>query len=158
MINKTEILVLHAKHRPKPPLDSITVGDATVEPTSNARNFGAIFDDTTNFGEHVIELLYRTAFFHIRNISRVRPCLGIYSAKTLMHAVLLRFHKDLRPHLSFSYPFRPSTLQLRMRFENSFIPSVRMLKWPQRMRISIYRPAKLAPFLNLSVASVCHFG
>ena len=28
-------------------------------------------------------------------------------------AVLLRFQKDLRPHLSFSYRFRPSTLQHR---------------------------------------------
>ena len=34
--DKTDLLVLHAKHRPKPPLDSITVGDATVEPTSSA--------------------------------------------------------------------------------------------------------------------------
>ena len=29
-------------------------------------------------------------------------------------AVLLRFQKDLRPHLSFSYRFRPSTLQRRI--------------------------------------------
>ena len=43
-------------------------------------------------------------------------------------AVLLRFQKDLRPHLSFSYRFRPSTLQRRIRFENAFISSVHMLK------------------------------
>ena len=43
-------------------------------------------------------------------------------------AVLLRFQKDLRPHLTFSYRFRPSILQRRIRFENAFIPSVRMLK------------------------------
>ena len=62
-------------------------------------------------------------------------------------AVLLRF----RPHLSFSYRVRPfsGTLQRRVCFENAFIPSVRMLKWTRRMRISIYRPAKLAPFLIL---------
>ena len=30
-------------------------------------------------------------------------------------AVLLRFQKDLRPHLSFSYRFRPSTLERRSR-------------------------------------------
>ena len=59
--------------------------------------------------------------------------------------VLLRFQKKLRPHLSFSCCFRPSTLQRRIRFENAFIPSVRMLKWTRRMRISIYRPAKLKP-------------
>ena len=29
-------------------------------------------------------------------------------------AVLLRFRKDLRPHLPFSYRFRPSTLQRRI--------------------------------------------
>jgi len=43
-------------------------------------------------------------------------------------AVLLRFQKDLHPHLSFSYRFRPSTLPRRIRFENAFIPSMRMLK------------------------------
>ena len=46
---KTELLVLHTKHHPKPPLDSITVGDATVEPTSSTRNIGAVFDDTIGF-------------------------------------------------------------------------------------------------------------
>ena len=35
--DNTELLFLHDKHRPKPPLDSITVGDATVEPISSAR-------------------------------------------------------------------------------------------------------------------------
>ena len=33
--------------------------------------------------------------------------------------VLLRFQKDLRPHLSFSYRFPPSTLKRRIRFENA---------------------------------------
>ena len=38
-------------------------------------------------------------------------------------AVLLRFQKDLHPHLSFSYRFRPSTLQRRI--------CLRMLLYPQ---------------------------
>ena len=42
-------------------------------------------------------------------------------------AVLLRFQKDLRPHLSFSYRFRPFTLRRLIRFENAVIPSVGML-------------------------------
>ena len=85
--DKTKLLVLHAKHRLKPPLDSITVSDATVEPTSSARNIGAVFDDTMSFEEHVNELC-RTAFYHIRNISRIRPCLSIDSTKTLVHALV----------------------------------------------------------------------
>ena len=84
--NKTELLVLQAKHHPKPPLDSITVGDATVEPTGSARNIGAVFDDTISFEEHVNELC-RGAFYHIRN-SRIRPCLSIDSTKTLVHALV----------------------------------------------------------------------
>ena len=79
--DKTELLVLHAKHRPiKPPLDSSTVGDATVQPTSSARNIGAVFDDTISFEEHVNELC-RTAFYHIRNISRIHPCLSNVSLR-----------------------------------------------------------------------------
>ena len=85
--DKTELLVLHAKHHPKPPLHSITVGDATVEPTASARNIGAVFDDTMSFEEHVNELC-RAAFYHIRNISRIRPCLSIDSTKTLVHALV----------------------------------------------------------------------
>ena len=46
-------------------------------------------------------------------------------------AILLGFQKDLRPRLSFSSRFRPSTLQHRM------------LKWTRRRRIYIYRIAKL---------------
>ena len=86
--NKTELLVLQAKHHPKPSLDSITVGDATVEPTGSARNIGAVFDfdDTISFEEHVNELC-RGAFYHIRN-SRIRPCLSIDSTKTLVHALV----------------------------------------------------------------------
>ena len=84
--DKTELLFLHTKHRPKPPLDSITVGDAYVEPTSSARNIGAVFDDTMSFEKHVNELC-TTAFSHIRN-SRIRPCLSIGSTKTLVHALV----------------------------------------------------------------------
>ena len=90
--DETELLVLHAKYRPKPSLDSITVGDATVEPTSSARNIGAVFDDTISFEEHVIEPC-KTAFSHIRNISFIRPCLSIDSTKTLVHA-LVTFRLD----------------------------------------------------------------
>ena len=57
--------------------------------------------------------------------------------------------KKIWVHTSFSYRFRSSVLQRRIRSENAFIPSVRMLKWTRCMRISIYRPVKLAPFLIL---------
>ena len=40
-----------------------------------------------SFEEHVNELC-RTAFYHIRSISRIRPCLSIDSTKTLVHALV----------------------------------------------------------------------
>ena len=43
-------------------------------------------------------------------------------------------------------------------FENAVIPSVRMVKWTRRMRISIHRPAKLARNWSYMVAPVRHFG
>lgn len=61
-LNNDKLLVLQAKHRPKTTLHSITVGDATVEPTSSARNIGMVFDGTMSFEEHVIKLS-KTAFF-----------------------------------------------------------------------------------------------
>ena len=39
-----------------------------------------------SFEEHVNELC-KTAFFQIRNISRIRPCLSIDFTKTLVHAL-----------------------------------------------------------------------
>ena len=50
--------------------------------------FVPVFDDTMSFEEHVIELC-RTAFFHIRNVSRINPCLSINSTKTLVHALVM---------------------------------------------------------------------
>ena len=62
------------------------MGDATVEPTS--RNIGAILDDNMSFEEHVNDLC-KTAFYHIRNISRIRPCLGIDSTKALVQVLVM---------------------------------------------------------------------
>ena len=55
---------------------------------SSARNIGAIFEDTMSFEEHVNDLC-KTAFYHIRNISRIRPCLGIDSTKTLVQVLVM---------------------------------------------------------------------
>ena len=45
-----------------------------------------------------------------------------YSFSNENGAVLLRFQKDLPPHLSFSYRFRPSTLQRRIRLKTLLYP------------------------------------
>ena len=83
-----------------------------------------------------------------KDLSRIFGNPGLFkTSQTLFKALstLICFQKHLRPHLSFSYHFHPSTLQCRICFANAFIPSMRMLNWTRRMRISIYmyQPAKL---------------
>ena len=81
--DKTELLILHSKHRPQPPLDSI--GVIPVFPAQSARNIGVVFDSTMNLDKHVNEIC-KSAFYHIRNISQIRRYLSIESTKTLVHA------------------------------------------------------------------------
>ena len=48
-------------------------------------NIGATFDNHMNFGEH-IKNICRVAFYHIRNIAKIRKFLSYDTAKTLVHA------------------------------------------------------------------------
>ena len=82
--DKTELLILHSKHRRQPPLDSTGVIDTLIFPTQSARSIGVVFDSTVNFDKHVNEIC-KSAFYHIINISQVRRYLDIESTKTLVH-------------------------------------------------------------------------
>ena len=83
--DKTELLILHAKHRPAPPLDSMNIGDLVISSSKSYINIGVTFVNHTNFGEH-IKNICRVAFYHIRNIAKIRKFLSYDTAKTLMHA------------------------------------------------------------------------
>ena len=65
-------------------------------------------------------------------------------------AILLPFSKRFASTLITFVSFSLVHTTSRIRFENAFIPSVRMLKWTRRKRILIYRSAKLAPFWILA--------
>ena len=70
--SKTEVLVIGAPHRPHQQFDlSLLVGDEHVVRTSSARNLGTIFDDNMTLESHVAAIC-KSAFFHIRNISRIQ--------------------------------------------------------------------------------------
>ena len=83
--DKTELLILHAKHRPAPPLDSMNIGDLVISSSKSYMNIGVTLDNLMNFGEH-IKNICRVAFYHIRNIAKIRKFLSYDTAKTLMHA------------------------------------------------------------------------
>jgi len=51
--DKTELLVISSKYRPRPSLDSILVGDHRVNRSDKAWNKGAPFDETLPLDKHV---------------------------------------------------------------------------------------------------------
>lgn len=50
---KTELIVISSKFRPKPAISYVSVGDEQILPKSSARNHGVIFDECCNMVEHV---------------------------------------------------------------------------------------------------------
>ena len=84
--DKTELLVIGSCKLPAFQLPSFTAIDGSViEPSHFARNIGVIFDNKLNM-EHQLSAICKSAFFHIRNISRIRKFLSVDSAKALVHA------------------------------------------------------------------------
>ena len=85
--DKTELLVTGPKHKANPPIEGIHVADECIEFADNARNIGVIFDSHVNLEKHVMNTC-KTAFYHLRNIAKIRNCLSQDNAETLVHAFI----------------------------------------------------------------------
>ena len=84
--DKTELLVIGSGNLPASQLLSFTAIDGSViQPSRSARNLGVIFDNKLNM-ERQVSAICKSAFFHIRNISRIRKFLSVSSTKALVHA------------------------------------------------------------------------
>ena len=83
--DKTEFLVIHAKHCPHPPICNIKIAGVRVVSTESARNIGVMFNDVMNH-EHQVQNICKVAFFHIHNLSKIRKCLTQKDTETLFHA------------------------------------------------------------------------
>ena len=78
----SELIVMHAKHRLKPSLES------TIVPSDSARNIGVIFDSTFSLDSHITELC-KTAFYHLRILSKIRRYLSYDTTKVLINALVI---------------------------------------------------------------------
>ncbi len=67
----------------------LTIDNSTLSPSPHIRNIGVIFDSNLSF-EHHVNQISRTAFFHLKNIARLRPSLS-FPAETLIHPSTLNF-------------------------------------------------------------------
>ena len=82
---KTELIVISSKFRPKPAISYVSVGDKQILPKSSARNLGVIFDECCNMVEHVNKIC-KTSYYHLRNISKIRKYLTEETTEILVHA------------------------------------------------------------------------
>ena len=69
-------------------IDSLTVGSIDVAPVTVARNLGTWFDSNLNLQEQ-IHKTFKSGFFHLYNIRRIRKYLSQESARTLVHAFII---------------------------------------------------------------------
>ena len=84
--NKTELMVV----APKSTLQKtgnliLSIDGCSICPSSQVRNLGVLLDPSLSFESH-IKSVTKSAFFQLRNISRLRPSLSDTSAETLIHA------------------------------------------------------------------------
>ena len=110
--DKTEVLILGPKHlRDKLSNDIAALDDIAVASNETVRNLGVIFDPDLSFNSH-LKLISRTAFFHLRNISKIRHVLSQKDAEKLVHAFVTSRLDYCNSLLSGSSSKSLKTLQL----------------------------------------------
>ena len=62
--DKTELLILHAHHRPSPSLDSVYADTELIKASESVRNIGVWFDKTLLMKKHV-NSVSKTAFYQL---------------------------------------------------------------------------------------------
>ena len=83
--DKTKLLVLHVRHRPQPPLESILVCSDVIYSSNSAKNIGAWFDTVMSMDNH-INSICQSAFYHLRNIAQISRHISFHNCETLIHA------------------------------------------------------------------------
>ena len=86
--DKTEYVVIGSKHmHSRISVPTINIGDISVNPSVSARNIGFIFEKSMSCDKQ-ISAACRSAWFHLRNIAKVRPYLDHASTERLIHAFI----------------------------------------------------------------------
>ena len=85
--DKTELLVINARHRPCPLIDHIDVSNFKIQPSDTASNIGVTFDRHMSLDQHVTNIC-KTCSFHLRKIAKIRDYLSTADTETLVHSLI----------------------------------------------------------------------
>ncbi|XP_037607481.1 uncharacterized protein LOC119477468 [Sebastes umbrosus] len=144
--DKTEVIVLGPERlRNKLSNDIVTLDGIALASSTTVRNLGVIFDQDMPFNSH-IKQTSRTAFFHLRNIAKIRHILSQNDAEKLVHAFVTSRLDYCNSLLSGSSNKSLKTLQLiqnaaarvltRTRKRDHITPALVSLHWlPVKSRI-----------------------
>ena len=86
--SKTEALLIGTPHQVQScPISHLTFDGQVIPLSSSVTNLGVKFDPQLIFNNH-IKYLCKTAFYHLKNISKLRPLLTLSDAEKLVHAFI----------------------------------------------------------------------
>jgi hypothetical protein len=84
--DKTELIFLGtSKNLAKLSVNTVQIGDSTIESSKTVRNIGAVFDQQLKMEPQVIATC-KAAWFRLFQISKIRPYLSVDETKSLVHA------------------------------------------------------------------------
>ncbi len=85
--DKTEILLIGPKNSTQNIMDHNLKLDGCTVTSSTVKNLGVIFDSNLSFENHISHVK-KTAFFHLRNIAKLRNMLSVSDAEKLVYAFM----------------------------------------------------------------------
>ncbi len=84
---KPEVLIIGPKTPSNNLEHCLTLDGCSVNSSSSVRNLGVLFNSNLSFDRHVSSIC-KTAFLHLKNISKLRPMLSMSNAEILIHAFM----------------------------------------------------------------------
>ncbi len=86
--SKTEVIFLGTKYKlDQINSDGVTIGDSIISPADKVKNLGVFFDKYLSMDDQV-RSIYKSGFYHIKNLWRIRKFLNADQANIAAHAFI----------------------------------------------------------------------